>query len=132
MRANVKTIQKKRGFPESFKRRIVADFESGRYSVGQLERLHKIGSKTIYRWIYKFSTFNEEGYRIIEMKKSSSAKVKELEKRVKELERMVGQKQILVDYYEKMIEIAKEELEIDLKKNFDTPQSPGSGKTKKS
>ena len=29
------------------------------------------------------------------------------------------------------IEIAKDELDIDLKKNFDTPQSIGSGKTKK-
>jgi len=38
----------------------------------------------------------------------------------------------MIDYYEKMIEIAKDELDIDLKKNFDTPQSSGSGKTKKS
>jgi hypothetical protein len=44
---------------------------------------------------------------------------------------VVGQKQIKIDYYEKMIDLAKEELDIDLKKNFDTPQSTGSVKTRR-
>lgn len=130
MKANVNAIRKKRVFSEEFKRRIVTDFESGKFSVPQLERLHGIGHRIIYNWIYKFSTFNEKGYRILEMKKSTTSKVKDLEKRIKELERMVGQKQIKIDYYEKMVELAKEEMNIDLKKNFDTPQSIGSGKTK--
>ncbi len=73
---------------------------------------------------------SSRGYRILEMKKSTTSKVNDLEKRIKELERVVGQKQIKIDYYEKMIDLAKEELDIDLKKNFDTPQSTGSGKTK--
>ena len=68
----------------------------------------------------------------MDIKKSSRSKIKDLQDRIKELEQIVGQKQIKIDYYEKMIEIAKEELDIDLKKNFDTPQSTGSGKTKKS
>jgi hypothetical protein len=37
----------------------------------------------------------------------------------------------MIDYLEKMIEIAKDELNIDIKKNSDTPQSTGSSKTKK-
>ncbi len=57
--------------------------------------------------------------------------MKELEARVKELERTVGRKQIMIDYLEKMMEIAKDELDIDIKKNFGTPQSTGSGKTNK-
>ncbi len=130
MKANIKAVRKKRAFAEEFKRRIVADFESGKFSVPQLEKLHGISNNSIYNWIYKFSTFNERGYRILEMKKSTTSKVKDLEKRIKDLERVVGQKQIKIDFYEKMIELAKEEFEIDLKKNFDTPQSTGSGKTK--
>ena len=55
----------------------------------------------------------------------------ELEQKVKELELAVGQKQIKIDYLEKMIDIAKEELDIDIKKNFSTPQSIGSGIIKK-
>jgi len=130
MKATLKAIRKKRMFSEEFKRAIVTDFESGKFSVPQLEKLHGINNANIYRWIYKFSTFNERGYRILEMKKSTTSKVKDLEKRIKELERTVGQKQIKIDYYEKMVELAKEELDIDLKKNFDTPQSTGSGITR--
>ena len=86
---------------------------------------------TIYNWIYKFSTFNEKGLRIIEMKESSSQKLKLLESRIKELEGVVGRKQITIDYLEKMIDIAKDELNIDIKKNSNTPQSAGSKQIKK-
>lgn len=85
----------------------------------------------IYTWIYKYSTFNDKSVRIVEMKESSSAKLKELEQKVRELERAVGQKQLYIDYMEKMMEIAKDDLGIDIKKNYDTPQSTGSWKTKK-
>jgi transposase-like protein len=132
MKANIKLIQKKRRYSEEFKKEIVKDFERGKYSVPQLERLHGIGNAQIYRWIYKFSTFNEKGHRIVEMHKSSSAKVRELQKRVEELERAVGQKQIKIDFLEKLIEVAQEEYNIDIKKKSFTPRSPGSGKTMKS
>jgi hypothetical protein len=65
------------------------------------------------------------------MKNSSTNKIKELENKIKELERAVGQKQLYIDYMEKMMEIASLELGMDIKKNFNTPQSAGSGKTKK-
>lgn len=131
MKANVRSIRKQRKYSKEFKKRIVSDFESGKFSVPQLEKLHGIGNSLIYGWIYKFSTFNEQGFRIVEMKDSSSKKMKELETRVKELESAVGRKQIMIDYLEKMVEIAKDELDIDIKKNFGTPQSIGSGKTDK-
>jgi|TARA_R110002051_G_C8670607_1_gene490368 transposase len=131
MKANVRSIRKRRKYSIEFKKRIVNDFESGKLSVPQLEKLHGIGNSLIYGWIYKFSTFNEAGFRVIEMKDSSSKKMKELEARVKELESAVGRKQIKIDYLEKMMDIAKEELDIDIKKNFATPRSTGSGKTKK-
>lgn len=131
MKANVRSIRKQRKYSLEFKKKIVEDFESGRFSVPQLEKLHGIPNPTVYRWIYKLSTFNEKGFRIVEMKDSSSKKMKELEARVKELERTVGRKQIMIDYLEKMMDIAKDELDIDIKKNFGTPQSTGSGKTGK-
>jgi len=131
MKANVRSIRKQRKYSIEFKKKIVADFESGTYSVLQLQKLHGVRNATIYSWIYKFSTFNEKGFRIIEMKDSSNQKMKELEARVKELERTVGRKQIMIDYLEKMMEIAKYELDIDIKKNFGTPQSTGFGKTNK-
>lgn len=130
MKTNLTAIRKKRCFSEEFKRSIVKDFESGKCSVLQLEKLYKVSNNLIYRWIYKYSTFNDKSIRIIEMKDSSTNKIKEIEKKVKELERAVGQKQMYIDYLEKMIEIAKDEFGLDIKKNFNTPQSDGVEKTK--
>ncbi len=128
MKANIRKIQKQRRYTTDFKKQIVKDFESGKFSVLQLEKLHGINNASIYKWIYKYSKFNEKDYRIIEMKKSSSKKVKDLEKKVKELERIVGSKQLMIDYLEKMMEIAKDELDIDIKKNYGTRPSIGSKK----
>ncbi len=131
MKANIKLIQKQRKYSTEFKQQIVSDYESGKFSVSQLEKLHKISNPAIYRWIYKFSIFNEKGFRVVEMKNSSQDRVKELEKRIKDLEATVGRKQIQVDYLEKIVELAKSELNIDVKKNYGTQQLPGSDKTKK-
>ena len=131
MKANLKKLRKRRVFADEFKQSLVKEFDTGQFSVNELSRLHGIASSAIYRWIYKFSTFNQKGYRIIEMKESSNKKLRELEQKVKNLEQIVGKKQIMIDYLEKMMEIAKDELDIDIKKNFNTSQSAGSGKTKK-
>lgn len=125
MKANLKQLKKSRIYSEEFKREIVNDFESGRFSVLQLKKLHSISDVTIYKWIYKFSTFNEKGLRVVEKKDSSSEKLKKLEARIKELEGIVGRKQIAIDYLEKTIEIASDELKVDIKKNSNTLQSAG-------
>lgn len=126
MKANLKVLRKQLRYTDDFKRELVSVYESGKFSVLQLEKLYGVHNVSIYRWIYKFSTFNEKGFRVIEMKESSIEKLKQLEQKVKDLERIVGQKQINIDYLEKMIDIAKDEFNIDIKKNFNTPQSIGS------
>lgn len=131
MRTDLRKLRKKRHYSEDFKKEIVSLFESGKYSVKQLESLYGVVNSTIYKWIYKFSTFNEKGIRVIEMKQSSSLKLKELTQKVKDLERIVGQKQIKIDYLEKMIDITKDEFDIDIKKKYNTPQSAGLKKTKR-
>ena len=130
MKANLKIIRKQRHYSKEFKLHLVKEFESGKFSVPQLEKLYGVSNGTIYNWIYKFSTFNKKGIRIVEMKNSSSKKLNDLEKKVKALEQIVGKKQIMIDYLEKMIDIAKDDLDIDIKKNYDTPQSTGSKQIK--
>ena len=130
MKPNAKLVRKRRKFSQDFKRQLVKEFEKGQYSVPQLSKLHCIAPKVIYSWIYKFSTFNEKGSRVIEMKESSSKKVKDLEKKVKQLEQIVGQKQIMIDYLEKMIDLAKDRYGMDIKKNSDILPSTGSGSIK--
>lgn len=105
---------------------MVRLFESGKFSVSQLSFLHGIGVQTIYRWIYKLSELNDKNYLIVEMKQSTTSKIKELQNKVKELERLVGQKQIKIDFLEEMMNVAKQELNIDIKKKFSTPPSASS------
>lgn len=130
MKVNKQSIRKTRRYSEEFKQKLVKDFESGKYSVMELSKLHGIHNQSVYNWIYRYSTFNEKGYRIVEMKDSSTKKMRELEQRIKDLESTVGRKQIKIDYLEQMIEVARDELDIDIKKNFNTPPSGGSGKNK--
>lgn len=131
MKGNLTQIRKHRKYSEDFKRTIVSIFEKGEYSVLQLEKLYNICNATIYNWVYKYSTLNEKGCRIVEMENSNQHKLKELSKKVKELEQMVGQKQIAIEYLEKLIDLAKTEFNIDIKKNYSLLQSAGSGQTKK-
>lgn len=127
MKANLRKIRKKRVYTDEFKKEIVFLFESGEFSVLQIEKLYGIRCTIIYRWIYKFSTFNEKGCRVVEKIESSSSKLKELEQKVKQLEQIVGKKQIMIDYLEKLIDVAKDELQIDIKKNCSTESLDGSG-----
>ena len=131
MKANIKLISKHRKFSEDFKKSIVNEFESGKFSVLQLQRMYNISRASLYKWIYTYSSSNERGQRIVEMKDSSTQRLKALEQKIKDLERAVGQKQIMIDYLEKMIDIANEELNVDIKKNSNTPQSNGSAPTRK-
>ena len=119
-------LVKRRIFSESFKKERVKEYESGKLTILEISRLYGIAFQTIYKWIYKYSGYNRKGLRIVEHKDSYTNRVKELQDRIKELERIVGQKQINIDYLEKMIELAKKEMGIDIKKNFGFPQSHGS------
>ncbi len=131
MRANLKQIRKQRKYSEDFKKSIVDSFEKGEFSVLQLEKMYGIRNALIYNWVYKFSNFNEKGCRVVEMENSNQNKLKELASKVKELEQIVGQKQIAIEYLEKMIELAKTDLNIDIKKNYSLLSSVGSDLTKK-
>ena len=122
-------INSRRVFNEEFKKARIKEYESGKFTVIEIGRLFRIQTAVIYRWIYKYSTYNKKSVKVVEMNESSTKKLKDFELRIKELEQIIGQKQLKIDYLEKMIELAKEELNIDIKKNSDTLQSGGFSKT---
>ena len=127
-----KRISRKRKFSEDLKLKIVKEYESGAFSVVEMTKVYDISYQTIYNWIYKYSKYNKKSIQVVEMKDSQLLKLKQMEARIIELERAVGQKQMNIDYLEKMIDLAKEEFDIDIKKNSDTPPSGGSKSTRKS
>ncbi len=122
-------INSRRVFNEEFKKARIKEYESGKFTVKEICRLFGIQSAVLYRWIYKYSAYNKKSVIVVEMNESSTKKLKDFELRIKELEQIVGQKQLKIDYLEKMIELAKEEFNIDIKKNSDTLQSGGFSKT---
>jgi transposase-like protein len=128
----LKQVRHRRIFSESLKKQIVKEYEQGKYGIKELERIYQVSNPSIYNWIYKYSQYQKKSIFVVEMKASQTEKIKNLEARVKELEQAVGVKQMNIDFLEKMIEITKEEYDIDIKKNSNTPQSNGSGKIKQS
>jgi len=131
MLKNGKRVKARRKFSEDFKLKIVKEYESGVSSVGELKKLYDIRENVIYRWIYKYSKYNKKSIKVVEFKDSQMSKLKEMEGRIADLERALGRKQMNIDFLEKMIDLAKDEFDIDIKKNFNTPQSGGSRPTKK-
>lgn len=126
------TIKSNRIFTEDFKKSCVKEYECGQLTVLELSKLYQIHMVIIYRWIYKYSAYNKRKIKIVEMTHSSTQKIKDLQKKTSDLERIVGQKQLNIDFLEKLIEMAKDQYGIDIKKNFGTPPSIGSKKTTKS
>lgn len=122
-------INQRRIFSEEFKKARIKEYESGKFTIQELSRLFDIQQCIIYRWIYRYSVYNKKSVKVVEMVDSGTKKLKDLESRIKELERVIGQKQLTIDYLEKMIDLAKEKFDIDIKKNSNTPQSNGSKKT---
>ena len=125
-------LKSSRIFSEEFRKTCVKEYETGQFSVLELSKLYQIQTTVIYRWIHKYSAYNKRRIKVVEMADSSKQKLKELQKRIADLERIVGQKQLNIDFLEKMMEIAKEQYGIDIKKNSDTPPSAGSEKTSNS
>lgn len=128
---NKRKLNKHRYFSEQIRRKAVKEFRSGTYTVKELADLYHCSSQTIYRWIYKYSPADSPQVHVVEMSQSTDQKVKDLKNRIAELERTVGQKQIKVDFLEKMIELAEQEYDVELKKSFPGTPSNGSGSTER-
>lgn len=124
-----KRIQSPRRYSEEFKRKLVQDYEKGHMSVAQMERYYGVRNAVIYRWIYKYSTYQTKNIRIVELSDSQTHRIQQLEQQVKQLHQTLGSKQMQLDYLEKLLELAQQEYGIDLKKNSSTPPCGGSKST---
>lgn len=131
MLKNGKRIKKPRKFSKDLKLKVVKEYESGKHGVRALSKIYDVSSQSVYNWIYKYSKYNEKSIKVVELKDSQMDKINRMERRIMDLERALGKKQMTIDFLEKMIDLAKEEYDIDIKKNSDTPPSGGSKITKK-
>lgn len=115
-----------RSFSEDFKKQKVQEIVTKKTTVQEVSKLYEIWPQIIYRWIHKYSSDHPKQTKIVVEMESESQKALFYKEKVAELERLVGQKQIELDFMEKLIELASEELDMDLKKNFSSKLLNGS------
>lgn len=118
-----------RYFSEDFKKQKVRDIEKNLVSIPELMKEYQISRTSIYKWLYKYSKMIKKGERQIVERKSDTRKMQELRERIKELERVIGQKQLLIEFQQKMIDLAEQTYDVDIKKKLSSKLSFGSGPT---
>ena len=121
--------RKKRIFSEDFKRQKVREIELKQTSVSEVSKVYQVRPNNVYKWIDKYSNKQKKGLRLIVEMESDTKKLIALQAKIAELERLVGQKQVIIEFQNKMIEIAEQEYQIDIKKKFDSKPSSSSGST---
>lgn len=125
-----KSLRPRRIFSEQLKKKIVKDIDEGKTNVTGVSREYQVSAVAIYKWLKKYSAHLHPSTTIVMQMDSEQYRSRELEKKVAELESVIGRKQMEIDYLNKLIELAQEDLGIDLKKNINTVVSVGSDKIK--
>ena len=120
-----------RYFSSDFKKKRVRELEKNLVCIADICKTYHVSRTSVYRWIYKYSSMAKREVKQVVEAKSDTKKIQLLEERVKELERALGQKQMLIDIKDKMIEIAEETYDIDIKKKLVSKASSGSSTTGK-
>ena len=111
-------------YSPAFKRKIVEEIESGKFTVGEVRRIYDIkGAETINRWLKNLGREHLLNRVIRVEMKDEKDKLKELERQKRELESALAQAHLKILSLETMIDIAEERFDIKIKKKSDTPPS---------
>jgi transposase-like protein len=123
--------RRRRHFSDNFRQAKVQELEAGLVSIAEICRIYQCSYTSVYRWIAKFGKNSSKPERLIMENLSDTQQILALKQKVAELERAIGQKQLLIDFKDKMIELAEEHYQVDIKKKFSTTPSSPSGKSGK-
>lgn len=107
-----------RYFSESFKRKKVQEIEKNFSTVLEVSREYEVSTTAVYKWLHKYSRIRKRGIKQVVELMSDTRKIQALKDKIRELEQMLGQKQFEIEFKEKMIDIAEEMYDIDIKKNL--------------
>lgn len=108
-------------YSENFKRKVVYEIRAGIITKEEARRRYHIGGhSTVLKWIRKFD--REELY-VRTMKPDPDTSKEALLKRIKELERQLEDEKLRSEGLSLLIDIAENELDIDIRKKPDTKQS---------
>jgi len=121
-KTNVFQHRNQRKFSEELKKKKVREIEMGLYSVKEVREDLDVSKTSVYKWIKKYSLHYKRPIQIVVESKSESKRVSELKKELKQAQELVGKKQMELEFYMKMLELASEDLGVDLKKKYSTQQ----------
>jgi transposase len=112
-----------RRYSEAFKRSIVAEVESGRYTVLEAAAFHQIHFSTVYLWLKKLGGADSQT-RIMRIEMPNERnRIKELEKEKHALESALAQAHLKIVLLESTLEVLEEKTGTKVKKKTDTPLS---------
>ena len=114
-----------RRYSISFRLMVVTEFEKG-VTIGYLQRKYGItGGSTIQNWVRSFGKNHllNKVVRIETMEEKD--RIKELERQLKEAKIALADATMEKRMYEILVEVANEELKVDLKKKFGKSSSHG-------
>lgn len=120
-----------RYFSEDFKKQKVQEITSKKITIREVSIIYDVAVQSVYKWLYKYSPENQKQTKVVLEMESEAQKTLFYRDRVADLERLIGQKQIQIEFLEKLIELASEEFQTDVKKNFSPKLLNGSDKASK-
>ncbi|HMQ69708.1 MAG TPA: transposase [Ignavibacteria bacterium] len=116
----------------SFKQKVISEIESGKLTAGSARKLYGIGGgQTIQKWIRKLGKLHLLNKIVRVELKDEVSRLKQLEKEKKELESALAQAHLKLIVLETVIDVAEDELGIDLKKNLKSGSLNKAGKGSK-
>ena len=119
--------RRRRTFSDEFKRKKVAEIDQKISTVSEVAKQYDVRLGNVEKWVKKFTTNPMHGVRVVVESESDTRKLIELRAKIADLERIIGQKQVQIEFKDKMIELAEETYQVDIKKKFATKPSSGTG-----
>lgn len=115
----------RKGYDLAFKRKVAKEYQEGDLSTHQVGDMYCISHKSVILWSRQFSNeLAEENIILPVMTEQEKKEFEALKKQNKALQKKLDYEQLKNFALETMVDLAKEEMGIDLRKNFGAKQ-PG-------
>lgn len=111
-----------RQFSDDFKLSVVEEYLTGSFSLSSLCKKYSLCRSVLYCWIRTFAPEYELNPSIMAKKDTESEKIAELKKVLRQKELELKREKMRADFYETMVTVASEQLDIDIRKKVGTKQ----------
>ncbi len=108
-----------RRYSEAFKRSVVAEVESGRYTALEAAAAHQVNFTSVYKWMKELGSPGSQT-RIVRIEMPDERnRIKELEKEKRALESALAQAHMKIILLESTVEVLEEKAGLQVRKKTD-------------